>query len=73
MHEPLLLSINEMREVSGYKVRPGQIKWFQKNGFSYTIARDGHPRILREHFKEVMGLKNHRRRSREPNFDAIRD
>ena len=72
MHEPLLLTINEIREITGYKYCSKHRKWFQENGFSFTIGRDGYPRVLRQHFKDVMGFKPKEKRRVEPNFDALR-
>lgn len=72
MHEPLLLTINEMRELTGYKYGCKVKFWLEQNGFCFTMGRDGYPRVLREHLKDVMGLKTTNKRRAGPDLDGLR-
>jgi hypothetical protein len=44
----LTLSRDELVELSGYRRAAEQIAWLRKQGIPHFIARDGHPRVLRD-------------------------
>ena len=73
MQEPLLLTINEMQQVTGFKRGYKHKEWFKAHGFSFIMADDGYPRVLREHFKEIMGVKQPKKYGRQPNTKGLRE
>jgi hypothetical protein len=44
----LTLSRDELFELSGYRRPAEQIRWLTKQGIMHFVARDGHPRVVRE-------------------------
>lgn len=52
---PLVLSIEEMQQVSRCKQPARMIRWFRENGFVLKVGLDGYPVISRQHFEKVMG------------------
>lgn len=70
---PLLLTDDELRALTGF-VRPSkQIEWLRREGFTFRIGADGHPRVDRGHYCKLMGVADiaaHRRTV--PDFSGIR-
>ena len=67
----LCLSVEELRELSGYYQRRKVNHWLRKNGFSFRLARNGWARVDREHYHEVMRGRVLPKQT-EPNYGAIR-
>lgn len=65
----LVLSIDEMKEVSRCKQRSKMIRWFRENGFTFKVGLDGYPVISRQHFEKVMGGAAGGRQRTEPKLN----
>lgn len=63
----LLLTRDEVRELTGYQRPSKQIAKLKEYGIRHIVAADGHPRVLRA---ELEGKETQPRR--EPNFQALR-
>lgn len=50
----LLLTDDEVREVTGYKRPADQIRWLRDGGWLFEVAR-GRPKVLRSYVEERMG------------------
>ena len=51
----LLLSANEMRELTGYLRAHDQVKWLRQRGWVFDQDARGAPKVAREHFLRQMG------------------
>lgn len=60
----ILLTREELVEVTGYSRSKAQAAWFLSNGISHRTRGDGSIVVLRKHFEEEMGLLS---RSKSPN------
>lgn len=69
----MLLTHQQLQELSGYKTRRCQIKWLALNGVRYLVGADGHPRVLIDHIASLLGAKTHEAPSirTRPNLDAL--
>lgn len=68
----MFLTDADIIDLTGY-VKPGkQITWLTREGFTFRVAADGHPRVLREHANKMMGISatNVRQKTR-PDFSAL--
>jgi hypothetical protein len=70
--EAMFLTPDDLRKLTGY-VRPSkQIEWLAKEGLSFRVAADGHPRVLREHLMKSMGVPDIAKRGRTvPDFSSM--
>lgn len=68
----MFLSEEDVRALTGY-AKPGkQIQWLTRQGFTFRIAADGHPRVATEHVLKVMGGSSAGVRTKtQPNFASI--
>lgn len=64
----LLLTDDEVREVTGYKRAADQRKWLTSRGWAFEISASGKPKVLRAHAEERMGGK---RREWAPDFSGL--
>lgn len=73
MAPDLLLTHHELRALTGF-IRPrNQISWLQREGFTFRVAADGHPRVDRSHYLKMMGVTDiSARRRTSPDFSALR-
>lgn len=69
----LLLSEADLQALTGY-ARPGkQIDWLRREGFTFRVGADGHPRVDRAHYLKMMGVTDlAARRRTAPDFSALR-
>jgi hypothetical protein len=69
----MLLTASELSELTGF-IRPGkQIEWLQREGFTFRIAADGHPRVDRAHYLKMMGAVDLAAKRRTgPDFSTLR-
>jgi len=69
----MLLDPADLRLLTGF-VRPSkQIEWLQREGFTFRIAADGHPRVDRAHYLKMMGVTDiAARRRTAPDFSSLR-
>jgi len=69
----MLLTAEQIQQLSGYKTKKYQIRWLSQNGIRYLIGADGHPRVLLDHMAFILGAVNRNTnvtRTR-PNMDAL--
>jgi len=70
----MFLTRDELTELTGYKKRPGQIRWLAERGYKFEIGRDGRPRVLRAVIIQALGNYSEERpqkRRVEPKWDKI--
>lgn len=66
------LSPDEIYQLTGYKKPTCQIAWLRKNGFTFRVSADGHPRVDRSHYLKVMGGINETSHQKTtPNFGGL--
>jgi hypothetical protein len=53
--EPLWLTNDELRGVTGKRRRTHQAAWLRENGFQFKERADGSILVSRRHFEYVMG------------------
>lgn len=63
----ICLSDEELHEWSGYQQPSKQILWLKRHGIRFSVAANGHPRVLRIDVEKPM-----ERPSRKPNFEALK-
>lgn len=73
MTPSLVLTDKELHNLTGYQKPGRQIAWLRKEGFTFRVAADGHPRVDRSHYLKLMGGSNESasRKKSEPNFDNL--
>lgn len=72
MTAPFLLSDDELRDLTGYSKPKYQIIWLRAQGFTFRIAADGHPRVDRSHYLQMMGgAATARHKKTEPDFGGL--
>lgn len=68
----LVLSAQEISDLTGYHKPGRQIAWLRAEGFTFRIAADGYPRVDRSHYLRLMGgLVVSGQKKTEPNFDSL--
>ena len=67
----MFLTKDELRELTGYKRASAQIRWLNKNGYSYAIGADGFPRVLYSFIHLRLGDTYSKPIEERPNFAAI--
>lgn len=69
----MLLTAADLSELTGF-IRPSkQIEWLQREGFTFRIAADGHPRVDRAHYLKMMGATDIAAKRRTgPDFSTLR-
>ena len=72
----MILTPDELAELTGYASARGQRGWLDAQGWVYATARDGSPRVARQYFLHKMGVPQDGvahtgRGAPEPNWSAI--
>lgn len=69
----MLLTADELAELTGYTSARGQRKWLDAAGWRYAVARDGSPRVARAYFLLKMGVPGDGKTNQatEPNWHAL--
>ena len=69
----LLLDPDDLHSLTGF-IRPSkQIEWLRREGFTFRIGADGHPRVDRAHYLKMMGVTDMAARRRSaPDFSSLR-
>lgn len=70
----LLLTNDELYELTGYKRACDQITWLRARGWRFELNRIGRPRVDREYYRQQMGLQPGAAPApaeAEPNWNAI--
>lgn len=44
----LFLTDDEVKELTGYSYASHQIRWLQEQGIRHFVAKNGHPRVVRQ-------------------------
>lgn len=69
----MLLTADDLRSLTGFARPSKQIGWLQREGFTFRIAADGHPRVDRDHYLKMMGaIDLAARRRSTPDFSVLR-
>lgn len=72
--EPMFLSQAELAELSGRKLKAGQVAWLKANKYLYEINANGHPKVSRQYVQLRLGgaaASQAARLSSEPDFGAL--
>lgn len=51
----MLLTNEELVDLTGYKVAKYQVKWLRERGWRFELNRLGQPRVDREYYRQRMG------------------
>jgi len=65
----ILLTRDEVSDLTGLKKKSAQVKWLRQNGIRHWIAADGHPRVPRSVIESSDRPATTRRA--EPNLAAL--
>jgi hypothetical protein len=57
MNSSLLLTQDELVELTGYKVPKFQVQWLKERGWRFELNRLGRPRVDREYYRQQMGVQ----------------
>lgn len=69
----MLLDSADVQSLTGF-IRPSkQIEWLRREGFTFRIGADGHPRVDRAHYLKMMGVTDlSAKRRTAPDFSTLR-
>jgi hypothetical protein len=70
----MFMSKEELHELTGYRNRPGQIRWLSQRGYKFELDRSGRPRVLRAAIVAALGGNEQQPkqlRRVEPHWDRI--
>ncbi len=69
----MLLTKDEVEEVTGFNLRQKQKRWCLDNGVTYVCRGDGSLAISREHIQYVLGVTHNLNRKNliEPDFSSL--
>jgi hypothetical protein len=69
----MLLSIEELKELSGCKQKRKIKEWLQRQGINYINSADGHPKVSKEAVQEMLkGNIRSEHPRRRGNADALK-
>jgi Domain of unknown function (DUF4224) len=67
------LTIDEMRVMTRLKTGSAIARWLDQQRITYRLGPDNYPVVLKAHVEDVFSGKGDAgKRSRAPNFDALR-
>ena len=70
----MVLTRNELFEISGYKRASYQIGWLTKNSYPFEVAADGYPRVLTSYVNNRLGglvTSTPKVKRNKPNFSVL--
>lgn len=67
----MLITDDELVELTGYKYGKGQAEWLRARGWIFELNRLGRPKVDREYYRSKMGNQNAEAATIEPNWAAI--
>jgi hypothetical protein len=67
----MLITDDELFELTGYKSAQKQVKWLLDRGWVYQLNRVGRPKVDREYYRSKMGNQTAEAVAVEPNWAAI--
>jgi hypothetical protein len=53
----MLLTKDELEQLSGYKTAAGQVKWLRDRGWRFEVNRLGQPQVDRDYYRQRMGVQ----------------
>jgi hypothetical protein len=59
----LCLSPEQLANLTGRKQPKRQIEWLSANGWKFFVGGDGLPKVDREYYREMVGVKVQKKRS----------
>lgn len=69
----MLLDSPELVSLTGFTRPSKQIEWLRREGFTFRIGADGHPRVDRAHYLKMMGATDLvMKRRTAPDFSTLR-
>lgn len=69
----LLLTSDELRELTDLKIPKAQMRWLNEHQFPYEVSASGKPKVLRAFLvKRLDTFNTSSKQLSEPNFDSIR-
>ena len=72
VHPPLLLSPEEVQDVTGFKLSRLQVDWLQRKGWRFEINAIGRPVIAGKYAEKMLGCGDDGAPVARPNFAALR-
>lgn len=67
----MLMTDDEMQELTGYKSAKFQIEWLRARGWIFEINRVGRPKVDREYYRGRMGNAREPEPAAGPNWSAM--
>ncbi len=67
----MFLSVDELRELTGYKKSALQRRWLAENGYCFEVRADGKPVVSRAHYEDRQQGPQMRGRLLGPNLEAL--
>lgn len=69
----MVLTDSDLLSLTDYARPSKQIEWLRREGFTFKVGRDGHPKVDRDHYQKMMGATSGQaRRMTEPDFSSLR-
>ncbi|MDR2990892.1 MAG: DUF4224 domain-containing protein [Burkholderiaceae bacterium] len=68
---PLLLSPDELIEVTGYRVSAMQIRWLRGKGWRFEVNGNRRPIVARKYAEKMLGCGIPEEQGYKPNFGAL--
>lgn len=67
----MLMTDDEIQELTGYKTAKGQIEWLRARGWVFELNRVGRPKVDREYYRGKMGNARATEEAAGPNWAAM--
>lgn len=71
-HFPLLLTADEIHEITGFKLNRLQVDWLHRKGWRFEINGIGRPVVARKYAEKMLGCADEGATVVRPNFGALR-
>jgi hypothetical protein len=71
-HSPLLLSPDEVQEITGFKLSRLQVGWLRRKGWRFEINAIGKPIVARKYAEKMLGCAEETATVLRPHFGALR-
>jgi hypothetical protein len=71
-HPPLLLTPDEVQDVTGFKLGRLQADWLHRKGWRFEINAIGRPVVARKYAEKMLGCGDEPAVASRPNFGALR-
>ena len=67
----MFLSIDQVKDLTGYQCPRNQIRWLRANGFAHAIARTGRPIVLIAEVEQKLLSARGQATGSEPDFSQF--